>query len=180
MARKDALISGYALAIYSVAEAEGALADVEDELFRFAKIAETDAKLRDALRDAAVPVENRKAMLADLLGGRANAQTINLLGFILEQGRARQLGEIVEGLVELAAERRSNVVAEVRTAVALSDKQKDRLRAALSKATGRKVELKVLVDPSVVGGVIARVGDQVFDGTVRTRLKEAKEQLGSV
>ena len=180
MARKDTLISGYAEAIYSVAEAEGALADVEDELFRFANIAEADAKLRDALRDAAVPVENRKAMVSDLLGGRVNPQTINLVGFILEQGRARQLGEVVEALVELAAERRSNVIAEVRSAVALNAKQKGRLQAALSKATGRKVELKVLVDPSVVGGVIARVGDQVFDGTVRTRLKEAKEQLGSV
>jgi F-type H+-transporting ATPase subunit delta len=180
MARKDETISGYAEALYSVAEAEGALADVEDELFRFAKIAETDAKLREALTDASVPVENRKALVADLLGGRTNVQTVNLLGFILEQGRARQLGEIVEALVELAAERRSNALAEVRSAVALSDAQKERLREALSQATGRKVELKILVDPTVVGGVIARVGDQVFDGTVRTRLKEAKEQLGSV
>lgn len=180
MARRDELIRGYGTALFSVAEAEGALADVEDELFRFAKIVEADAKLREALTDAAVPVENKMAMLADLLGSRVNPQTVNLLQFIVAQGRARQLGEIVDGLVEIAAERRHAAFAEVRSAVALTDEQRDRLKAALSKATGHNVEVKVLVDPSVVGGVIARVGDQVFDGTVRTRLKEAKEQLGSV
>jgi F-type H+-transporting ATPase subunit delta len=180
MARRDDLVLGYARALFSVADAEGALADVEDELFRFSKIVEADAKLRDALTDIAVPVENKKAMLADLLGAKTNPQTVNLLGFIVEQGRARQLGEIVGGLVEISAESRRHVLAEVRSAVALTDDQKERLKSALSKATGRDVELKVLVDATVVGGVVARVGDQVFDGTIRTRLGEAKEQLGSV
>jgi F-type H+-transporting ATPase subunit delta len=180
MAPRDPLIVGYAQALFSVAEAEGALSDVEDELFRFSKIAQSDAKLREALTDLAIPVENKKAMLFDLLGGRVHPQTVNLLGFIVEQGRARQLTDIVAGLVDLAAERRNSAFAEVRSAVPLTDPQKERLQAALSKAMGRRVELKILVDPSVVGGVIARVGDQIFDGTVRTRLREAKEQLGSV
>ena len=179
MARRDDLVLGYAQALLSVAEAEGALADVEDELFRFARITEADATLRDALTDLAIPAENKKAMLGDLLGGKVNAQTINLINFIVEQGRVRQLGDIVDALVELAAERRSSAFAEVQSAVPLSDEQKERLKAALSRATGRNIELKVLVDPSVVGGVIARVGDLVYDGTVRTRLREAKEQLGS-
>lgn len=180
MAPKDDLVLGYARALFSVAEAEGALADVEDELFRFSKFVEADAKLRDALTDIAIPVENKKAMLADLLGTRSNPQTVNLLGFIVEQGRARQLSEIVESFVQMSAENRRHVLAEVRSAVAMTDEQKERLKGALSKATGRDVELKVLVDPTVLGGVIARVGDQVFDGTIRTRLGEAKEQLGSV
>ena len=180
MARKDPLIRGYAQALFSVAEAEGVLGDVEDELFRFAKIVESDTKLREALTDIAIPAQNKKGMLADLLGKKANPQTIGLLGFIIEQGRAREMSQIVESLVELSAENRRHALAEVRSAVAMTDAQKDRLKSALSKATGRDVELKVLVDPTVVGGVIARVGDQVFDGTIRTRLTEAKEQLGSV
>lgn len=180
MARRDPLIQGYAQALFSIAEAEDVLADVEDELFRFSKIVESDTKLREALTDIAIPVENKKAMLADLLGNKANPQTVSLLAFIVEQGRAREMAKIVESLVEISAESRRHVLAEVRSAVAMSDAQKDRLKSALSKATGRDVELKVLVDPTVVGGVIAQVGDQIFDGTIRTRLGEAKEQLGSV
>jgi F-type H+-transporting ATPase subunit delta len=65
----------------------------------------------------------------------------------------------------------------VRTAVALSDDQQDRLRAALANATGRNVSLKVVVDPSVLGGVVATIGDVVFDGTVRTNLEQLKSRL---
>jgi len=179
MPRRDPLILGYAQALFAVAEAEGVLDQVEDELFQFTKLAESDRRVRDALTDPAVPVENKRAMLADLLGKKTNPQTLGLLVFIVEQGRVRQLEGIVEALVQLAAERRRHVVAEVRSAVPLDGEQRERLKEALSKATGRDVELKVLVDPAVIGGIVARVGDQVFDGTIRTRLSEAREQLGS-
>jgi F-type H+-transporting ATPase subunit delta len=180
MGSKDPVVQGYARAIFAVAEAEDALAQVEEELFRFARALESSNDLRDALIDAAVPADRKKAVLADLLGDRAHPQTVRLLGFIIEQGRARELGKIVDALLRTTAESREHALAEVRTAVPLSDDQKARLQEALSKATGRTVELKVLVDPSVVGGVVAHVGDQVFDGSIRTRLQEAKEQLGSV
>jgi len=80
--------------------------------------------------------------------------------------RARPLWEawIVEGLAELAAERRRHVVAEVRSAVPLTLERRKKLAEALSKATGKDVEIKVVIDPSVIGGVLARVGDEVFDG----------------
>jgi F-type H+-transporting ATPase subunit delta len=69
------------------------------------------------------------------------------------------------------------VVGEVRSAVPLTDAQRRRLAEALSSATGRKVEVKVIVDPDLVGGVVARVGDVIFDGSIRSRLDEAKQQL---
>lgn len=180
MARRDPRIEGYAQGVFTIAEAEGALEDVEDELFRFAKVVERESALRDALADPALPADRKKAVIRELLGDRANPHTVNILGFLVEQGRGRDLGRIGEALVKLAGERRRRVVAEVRTAVPLSEEERDRLAAALSKATGRKVELKVLVDPSVIGGVLARVGDVVFDGTIRTRLREARERLESV
>ena len=75
---------------------------------------------------------------------------------------------------------RDRAVAEVRTAVELTDDQRERLRKALGEATGREVELKVIVDESVVGGVVARVGDQVIDGSIRRRLELARERLSEV
>jgi F-type H+-transporting ATPase subunit delta len=179
VARKEA-IRGYAEAMFSVAEAEDALDVVEDELFRFARQLEREQELRDALTDPALPSNRKRAVLQDVFGPRANPQTVNLLGFIVEQGRARELPAIVDELVALAAEKRQAAVAEVHTALPLDAERRDRLAEALGAATGKTIELKVVVDPSVVGGVVARVGDQVIDGSVRRRLELARERLSEV
>jgi F-type H+-transporting ATPase subunit delta len=173
---KDA-IRGYAQALFSIAEAEGALETVEDELFRFARTLEHENQLRETLTDPALPVDRKKAVLSEILGEKAGPHTVSILGFLVEQGKARELGLIVEELVELAAERRKAAVAEVRTAIPLDDDHKRRLADALEKATGKTVQLKVVVDPSVIGGVVARVGDQVIDGSIRKRLELAKERM---
>ncbi len=179
MARREQ-IRGYAQAMFSVAEAEDALDEVEDELFRFARSLEKERRLRDALTDPALPADRKKAVLADVLGERASPHTVSLLGFIVEQGRARDLGAIVDDLVALAAERRQSAVAEVRTAIPLDKEHRQRLAEALERATGKRIALKVVVDPEVVGGVVARVGDQVIDGSVRRRLELARERLSEV
>jgi F-type H+-transporting ATPase subunit delta len=174
---RDRVIHGYAQALFAVAEAEGVLEEVEDELFRFGKTVESSPELHDALTDPALPSDRKRAVLEDLLGERASPHTVNLLAFLVDSGRARDLQRIVTTLAEVAAERRRKAVAEVRTAVPLDDEQRKRLEKALSKATGKELELKVLVDPSVIGGVVARVGDQVFDGTIKRKLEMAREQL---
>jgi F-type H+-transporting ATPase subunit delta len=180
VARRDELIQGYAQALFSVSEAEGVLEDVEDELFRFARTVERQSKLREALTDLALPSERKRAVLTDLLGEKATPHTLNLVAFVVESGRARDLPAIVDRLVELAEERRERAVAEVRTAVPLTAERQRKLASALSKATGKRVDLRVLVDPEVVGGVVSRVGDQVFDGSIRRKLELAKERLSEV
>ena len=179
MKRTDELVRGYAEALFAVADAEGALSSVEDEIFAFAKAMEQSSPLRQALTDPALPAENKKAAIRELLGERANPLTSSLLGFVVESGRARELGRIVGQLVGVAAERRQHAFAEVRTAVPLTQEQRDRIASALSTATGRPIEIKAVVDPSVIGGVVAHVGDEVFDGSIRTRLSDAKQHLGS-
>lgn len=177
MAGKDALLQGYAEALYAFAEAEGELAAVEDELYAFAKALETESRLREALTDPGLPEENKKDLVRDVLGERANPNTLNALGFLIDQGRAREIGAIVQALAEVATERRAHQLAEVRSAVPLDEAQRGRLAEALSRATGRQVEVKVVVDPTVVGGLVAKVGDEVFDGSIRSRLEEARGRL---
>jgi F-type H+-transporting ATPase subunit delta len=177
---KEELIHGYAQALFSVAEAEGVLGAVEDELFAFAKAIEQNSRLREALTDPALPSENKRGLITDVLGERAHPLTGSLLGFIVDSGRSRELAGIVQELATVAAERRRHALAEVRTAVPLSDERRARLADALAKATGKALEVKVVVDPGVIGGVVAHVGDEVFDGSIRTRLDEAKQHLGSV
>ncbi len=173
----DARIDGYARALFEVARAEGTIDEVEDELFRFARSYESSDALRNALTDEMIPAAKRQAIVEDLLGGKATATTTQLVSMVVGSGRGRDLPAIVDKLVERAAQSKNLEVAEVRSAVALTDDQQDRLKAALANATGKAVNLKVIVDPSILGGIVATVGDTVIDGSVRTRVDQLKSRL---
>ena len=174
----DDVIAGYAAAIVAVAQAEGTLERVEAELYGFARTVEASPEVRERLSDPAVPVEAKLAALDELLGG--HPQTSAAVMYVVQSGRARQLVEIADAVARLAAESRSESLAEVRSAVALDAGQQQRLKAALSRATGRAIDLRVIVDPTVVGGVVAKVGDTVIDGSVSRRLSELKSVLTGV
>ena len=173
----DAMIEGYARALFEVARAEGTLDEVEDELFRFARSYESSDSLRNALTDEHIPAEKRQAIVEDLLGGKTTTTTIQLVSMVVGSGRSRDIPAIVDSLVARASSAKQLDVAEVRTAVALSDDQQARLKAALENATGKSINLKTVVDPSVVGGVVATIGDTVIDDTVRTRIEQLKSRL---
>lgn len=170
-------VDGYARGIFDIAQAEGALEKVENELFQFSQLFQDNEQLREKLTDQSLPVEKRQAIVEDLLGQKASPLTVNLISFLVGTGRARELPEIVNRLVERAAAERQREVAEVRAAIPLDDEQRRRLTEALEKSTGKQIELKVIVDPSILGGVVARVGDTVIDGTVRRRLDQLRESI---
>ena len=173
----DGRITAYADALFEVAHAEGSLGEVEDELFRFSQTLQGSDELREALTDARIPAARRQQIVEDLLQGKASPATVSLVSMVVGMGRARQLPEIIAQLVERSAAEANKEVAEVRTAVGLSASQRERLVEALNKATGKQVTLKVVVDPSVMGGVVAQVGDTVIDGSVRGRLDQLKQQV---
>ncbi len=164
----------YASALFSVARSEGSLAEVEDELFRFARTLESNDELRTTLTDAALPASRRQQIVEDLLGGRANPVTVALASMVVGAGRSRDLVAIIDELVRISASEANKELAEVRSAVPLTDEQRTRLAEALGQATGKTIELKVVVDPSVLGGLVAQVGDTVIDGSVRSRLEQLK------
>jgi F-type H+-transporting ATPase subunit delta len=170
-------IDTYADALFSIASAEGKIDEVQDELFRFGRALESSDALKNTLTDDMVPAAKRQAVVEDLLGGKASGVTTQLISFVVGSGRGRDLPAIIDKLVNRAAANKQRTVAEVRSAVELTADQKTRLAAALSNATGKTVELKVLVDPTVLGGLVAQVGDQIIDGSVRTRLDQLKAQL---
>jgi F-type H+-transporting ATPase subunit delta len=170
-------IEAYARALLEVARAEGVLGEVEDDLFRFARVFEANDDLRMALTDPSLPTDRRMAVVEELMGGKALNVSAGLASFIVGIGRAQEMPEIVDRFVELAAAERQHEVAEVRSAVPLDDNQRQRLAEALSKATGKRVEVKVIVDEKVLGGIVARVGDTVIDGTIRHRLEQLKETI---
>ncbi len=177
MPTSDGLVRGYAEALFRVVQAEGELDRVEDELYRFGKVLESNHELKQALSDRSMETTQRTKILEELLVEKVSPHTLSLLTFVVEQDRARQLPEILEQVARLAAEARDSVVGEVRSAVPLDDAQQQELARALSRATGKNVTVKVIVDPSVIGGIVATVGDTVIDGTIRRRLEQLREQV---
>ena len=172
------LITGYAEALFSVVKAEGDLERVEDELYRFGKLLESNNDLKQALSEPGIDRSQRVKLLEDLLADKVSPHTLGLITFVVASERGRQLPDILEELGELAAEARNSVVAEVRSATPLDDKQRKALAQALGQATGQNVEVKVLVDPSVIGGVVAKIGDTVIDGSIKRRLEQLRERVG--
>ena len=160
-----------------MAEAEGELNRVADELYQLGRTVESSDQLRSTLSDRAIPASRRIGILEDLLGATASPVTINLVSTLVGAGRGSHIGPIADELIRQAAESRCQAVAEVRSAITLSDDQRDRLKSALSSATGMNIDIVVVVDPEILGGVVAQVGDTVFDGSVRTRLEKMKERL---
>jgi F-type H+-transporting ATPase subunit delta len=146
-------------------------------LFRFARTMEQSDELRDALTKPELPPEKRQAVVEDLLGSKGAPLAAQIVSFLVGAGRARELPQIVDRMVQRAAEERQHALAEVRSAIPLDDEQRRRLAKALSSSVGREVEVKVVVDPSVLGGLVARVGDTVIDGTVRHRLDQLRESF---
>lgn len=163
-------IDGYAAGILAFALAEDSVERVSDELHRFSNLLERSEELRDTLANTNLPADRRQAAVEDLLGGKASRLTSHLVSYLVGVGRIKDLPAIVTALLALVAAERQRSVAEVRTAYPLDDDQRERLAEALGTMLGQPVDLRVIIDPSVMGGIVARVGDVVIDGTVRHRL----------
>ncbi|MGV9251339.1 F0F1 ATP synthase subunit delta [Streptomyces sp. NPDC003697] len=175
----DALEELANIADLIAAEREDALDDVEDELFRFSRIVTSNAELRAALTDRAVPAAAKAELLHRLLGGRAHVTTERLVTRLVIAPRGRSLEAGLESLSKLAAERRDRLVAVVTSAVPLSDTQKQRLGAALAKLYGRRMHLNLDVDPEVLGGIRVKVGDEVINGSLADRIDDAARRMAS-
>ncbi|MDQ6854298.1 MAG: ATP synthase F1 subunit delta [Actinomycetota bacterium] len=178
MAQPDR-VEAYARAFFEVARTERRVEAVENDLFRFSRAFDANDQLRMALSDRTVPAERRVAVIEELMGGAALPTSVGLVAMVVGADRAGDLPAIVDRFLELSAAARQRDVAEVRSAVPLDDQMQERLARALGEAVGKQVEVKVVVDPTVLGGVMARVGDIVIDGTIRHRLEELKERIAS-
>ena len=164
-------------ALLAAAEKDGELDDVEDELFRLARILEREPTLQVALSDVTAPPEPRVRLLEDVLAGKVRPATLRLATEAVVAPRGRSLDRALGDFVRLAAERRQRLVAVVWSAVRLTEEQTNELTRALSRLYGRDIQLQVAVEPSLLGGLTVRVGDEVIDGSVLSRLELARRRI---
>lgn len=172
----DALEQASVSAHVAKADSEGNLDDLEDNLFRFSRIVEGNAGLRDALADSSTPLDAKRSLLRDLLGDKVDQSTATLLAQAVA-GRHRSLTQVLAVYQRVAAGRRDSMIATVWVASPLSEEHRERLAGALSAQHDKRIHLNVVVDPEVLGGVRVAVGDEVLDSTVEARLKQAQRRL---
>jgi len=173
----DALEALATTAVLSSAERSRSLDQVEDEVFRFSRVVAADRALASALSDRTAAPARLGALVERLLGAKVTPQTLVLVRQAVTAPRGRRLEDALSDVLELAAARRSRLVAVATAAFPLSPDQSDRLAAALGRVYGREVLLEVDVDPEVLGGLRVRVGDEVLDATILSRLDEARRRL---
>ena len=173
----DAVEAAGVLALLASAQSGGTLHQVEEELFRFERELVASRDLLGALGDRSAATEGRVGVLADVLKGKVTDVTYALIERQVAAPRGARLLTAMRSLVQAAAERRQRIVARVTVAVELSAAQRERLSTVLAKAYGHEIQLNVAVDPQVLGGIKVQVGAEVVDGTVVSRLADAKRRL---
>ncbi len=173
----DERTRGYGAAILAAAQAEGDQAAVERDLAVVAQTLRTSAELRATLSDSAITPERRQAVLEEVLSRKARPATSGALSMVVAAGRGSELLEIIDAAIDQAAAQRNRSVARVRSAVDLTDDQQNRLADAIKSSTGLDVEISVIIDPSVLGGIITEIGDDVIDGSLRRRLNQMRSSV---
>lgn len=174
---KSAQKEQYARAIVEIANAEDNLEKITDEIYSFSQELGKSRELYVTLSDNSIPFNRRNQIVLDLLSEKASAATLGIIAMLVSAGRIKDIQDIAEKLSEQLAEEKNKEVAYVRSATELSADEVKKLQSALSKATKKKLDIKVAVDESLLGGVVATVGDTVIDGSVKTKLQKLRERL---
>ncbi|MEV0433500.1 F0F1 ATP synthase subunit delta [Nocardia sp. NPDC050413] len=155
----------------------GRLDAVEDELFRLGRIIADNPQLEQALSDHGKPASARRELIERLLNGKAEPVTVALAEQAVVRLRTNNIGVAFDALSDLAAARRDQIVAHVHAAVTLTDQQKEKLAASLQRIYGKAVTVHVQVDPTLLSGVVVRVGDDVIDGSATGRLEKLRRAM---
>ena len=173
----DPINTGYARALFEMAQAEGVTSRVEEELFRLRELLKGNPDLLQFLKDPNVKHEGKRKALSDLFQGRVHPLVLYWLLTLSDQDRGGRVLQVIEEFSAVASAARQLVTGEVVTAVPLDDATLKRIAAELSRITGKNVQLLQKVDPSILGGAIIKVGEQIIDGSLRHKLDQIKERL---
>ena len=168
----------YARALFSLAQEEGSVGPVREQIEALADLLASNDELRHAIFRPLHPSKERRAVLDGVCERLSVSPAVrNFCALLVDQRRVIEFEAIRAAFVELADAAAGVDRAEVVSATPLSDAQREGLRRALSERTGRQIELSERVDPDLLGGAVARVGGLVFDGSLRTQLEQLRGSL---
>lgn len=165
------------IGIRAVAASASSSSAIDAELFEFGRAVSSDAELELALGSKLGATDQKLALVDRLLRGKASEQTVAIVRQLIGSPRGRRVGELLRYASAVVADQAGSLVATVSSAVPLSEAQLSRLEGALASQYGRPVRSNTVVDPRVIGGIRIRIGDDVIDGSVATRLNDLRLQL---
>jgi len=160
--------------LLAAAESDDVIATVEDELFRVERLLDAQSPLTTLLDEATADPGKRADLIEQLLEGKANPVTIALVRHAVTTQRKRSILLALDDLIRAAGARRERSVARVTSAVDMTEAQQNALADRLSEVYGRRIDVRYALDPSIRGGLVVRVGDEVIDGSLVTRLQEVR------
>lgn len=177
---QDQLLAGIEeIGIRAVARSAGKGLSIEGELFAFGAAVSSDAELELAVGSKLGSNKAKSTLVASLVKGKASDQSLAILDHLVQQPRGRRIGGLIRAAAAIVADESGLAVATITSASPISDEQVGRLRAGLSQSFGRDLEVNLVVDPSIIGGIRVQVGDDVIDGSISTRISELRQKLAS-
>jgi F-type H+-transporting ATPase subunit delta len=177
--RTSEVVRRYAVTLLEAADESGVSDAVAADLEGLRSSITASADLRQFLDNRLVDAAVAEASMQALFGGKVQGLTLNFLRLLARRRRVNQLPAIVDTALRLLAEKAGIATAEVRTATELTGEQVERLQERLSAHTGGRVQVDVRVDPDLQGGLVVRIGDTVFDGSVETQLRRLRARLAT-
>lgn len=176
----------YAKALADVVEfgvaksSQGTPEQIVGQLKMVQSIVDSSADLRGVMASPAVPPSKKRGVMARLMGPLGVSQQVrNFMFVVIDHRRAHELKSIIEAFEALTDERLGFVRADVTSAQELSAQQRAALEAQLSRLSGKRARPQFTIDPALIGGVVAKVGSTVYDGSVRGQLDKLRSKLGS-
>ncbi|HSK92723.1 MAG TPA: ATP synthase F1 subunit delta [Candidatus Angelobacter sp.] len=178
MARRDTAARRYAEAAFEIGRADRTLDAWERDLDRLRSVL-ADEELRSLAEHPAVPYADKERVLRRVVGDVSD-EAMNLVLLMIRRGRPGAIDRMVDRFGELVRRERGIALAEVRTALPLDDEQREAIVARLRELTDSKIEINEIVDASLIGGISVRIGDRLYDASVRTRLERLRARLTAV
>jgi F-type H+-transporting ATPase subunit delta len=168
----------YAAALADVVTARGEAQEVRQELNDWEKMIRSNEQLLEVFRNPTIPYEQKRKVLSQLIARtHVRPTTANFLQVLLQNHRLAELGEVNKRFAQVLDERSGVVSAEVTTARPVPEASQEALRSKLATITGKRVRLSFTTDEDLIGGIVARIGSTIYDGSVRNQLQQVKERM---
>ena len=167
----------YAQALYQEADANGKAEKVDDDMLAVQESLEASRELDQFFRSPLIAREKKEAVIGKLFDGKVDDLIVRLMRLLVQKGREDILASVIKQYADLRDERLGQVEARVKSAMPMEYDETESLRKALEAKTGKKVRLRIEVEPDLIGGIVVRIGDRVYDGSVQHQLETLRDQL---
>ncbi|GAA4720738.1 F0F1 ATP synthase subunit delta [Brevibacillus fulvus] len=167
----------YARALFEVAKERGLIDQMETELNDIVSVVNQSEDLNKILMHPHISADSKKQLFKDLFAAHVTAEVMNLLDVLFDSGRETELAAIVAAFIQQANEERGIADAVVTVAKPISEEEQARISEQFGKLVHKKLRIQTVIDPSILGGVVVKIGDRLYDGSIKSKLEHFAHQL---